>query len=65
MVAEENFMTNKYVVVKEKDVMNANSESEASEIMEILSSQHPQDKYCILEVHPTRPKGMGRDPDLY
>jgi len=58
-------MTNKYVVVKEKDVMDANSESEASEIMAILSSQHPQDKYCILEVYPTRPNGMGRDPDLH
>ena len=58
-------MTNKYVVVKEKDVMDANSAAEASEIMAILSSQHPQDKYCILEVYPTRPNGMGRDPDLH
>jgi len=58
-------MTTTFVVVKEKDILNASSESEANEILMMLASSDYQEKYCVLEVHPIRPKGMGRDPDLH
>ena len=66
MVVEvSDIVTINFVLVKEKDILHAGSEKEANEIMMMLQSSDPQEKYCILELHPHRPKGMGRDPDLH
>ena len=57
--------TTTYVVAKEKDLLHASSDSEANEIVMMLKESEPEEKYCVLEVHPCRPKGLGRDPDLH
>jgi len=66
MVVEvSDIVTINFVLVKEKDILHAGSEKEADEIMMMLQSSNPQEKYCILEMHPLKPKGLGRDPDLH
>lgn len=67
MVKEVNdlMVASTFVVVKESDIIKASSDSEASEIVQVLSDQYPGSQYRVLEVHPDRPKGMGRDPDLH
>lgn len=42
-----------------------NSFDEASQYLGIMKDQYPEEEYEILEVHPPRPRGMGRDPDLH
>jgi len=57
--------TNSYIVVAKKDINKAGNESEAYDIIEQLKIANPHEEYEVLEVHPPRPKGLGRDPDLY
>jgi hypothetical protein len=55
----------KFVVLKKGDCTTLNSFDEASQYLSIIKDQHPEEEYEILEVHPPRPRGMGRDPDLH
>ena len=55
----------KFVVLKKSDCTMLNSFDEASQYLSIIQDQHPEEEYEILEVHPPRPRGMGRDPDLH
>ncbi len=57
--------TTTYVVAKEKELLHASSDSEANEIVMMLKDSDPEEKYCVLEVHPPRTKRLGRDPDLH
>lgn len=55
----------KFVIVPKNAVISALSQSEAYLTLEQLKEVNPDVEHVILEVHPERPKGMGRDPDLY
>ncbi len=55
----------KFVVLKKGEGTLLNSFDEASQYLGIMADQHPEEEYEILEVHPPRPRGMGRDPDLH
>jgi len=57
--------TNSYIVVAKKNINRAGNEAEAYEIISQLQLNNPHEEYEVLEVHPPRPKGLGRDPDLY
>jgi hypothetical protein len=55
----------KFVVVPKNAVISALSQSEAYQTVQQLKDVKPDEEYVVLEVHPERPSGLGRDPDLY
>jgi len=57
--------TNSYIVVVKRELIKCSTEAEAFEIVGNLQNINPHEEYEVLEVHPPRPKGLGRDPDLY
>jgi hypothetical protein len=57
--------TNSYIVVAKREINKCSTEAEAFEIVSNLQNTNPHEEYEVLEIHPPRPKGLGRDPDLY
>jgi len=57
--------TNSYIVVAKREIVKCSTEAEAFEIVSNFKNINPHEEYEVLEVHPPRPKGLGRDPDLY
>lgn len=55
----------KYIVLKRGDAVVLYSYEEASQYMGVMKDQQPEAEFEILEVHPPRPRGLGRDPDLH